>query len=119
MNKYEATNLQIKQGLIQTKGMHLFYQLQVVFNDVIIRVSLVKPQKWSIESVLTMIHIFQKQSIYFVYSHLKFLKEFLSMVLIFIMSMVSKTINLFCLVCDLCLLGFDMNVHRVLYIIGS
>jgi hypothetical protein len=81
MNKCEAIDLQIKQGWIQTKGMHLFYQLQVVFNDVYIGVSPVKPRKWSIESVLTMTHIFQKPSVCFVCSHLKCLKGFLSMVL--------------------------------------
>jgi 23S rRNA-/tRNA-specific pseudouridylate synthase len=50
-NEYEATNLQIEQDLIQTKGVHLPYQLQVVYNDDDIRVALKKPQKWVTKSL--------------------------------------------------------------------
>jgi hypothetical protein len=39
MNEGEAKHLWIEQGWIETAGMHLFYQLQVVSNDVYIGVS--------------------------------------------------------------------------------
>jgi hypothetical protein len=63
------------------KGVHLIYQFQVVYDDVYIRVALAKPRKWLTQSALIMTPIFQKSSIFFMCSHLKLLKEFLSMTL--------------------------------------
>jgi hypothetical protein len=50
MNECEAIDLQIEQSWIQKKDVHLFYQLQVVFDDVYIEVSLEKPRKWSTQA---------------------------------------------------------------------
>jgi hypothetical protein len=44
MKECETTNLKIEQEWIQLKGMLLLYQVYVVFNDVYIRVAMVKPQ---------------------------------------------------------------------------
>jgi hypothetical protein len=51
--------------------MHLLYQVQVVSNDVYIRVSPAKPQKWQTQSALTEIPNFAKPPNLFICSHLR------------------------------------------------
>jgi len=68
----------MKQGYIQTKGVNLLYQVQVIFNEVYIGVSLAKPWKWLIQLALTKIPICAKPPKLFVHSHLKTLEELLS-----------------------------------------
>ena len=69
-NEYEAIDLQIEQGWIQKKDVHIFYQLQVVFVDVYIEVALGKPRKWSTQAWLW--HLFFKNHhFFFMFSHLK------------------------------------------------
>jgi len=59
MNKCGSTNLQIEYDCIQMKGMHFFYQDEVVFNDDDIGVALTMLQKWSTQSSMVMIYISQ------------------------------------------------------------
>jgi len=51
--------------------VHLLYQVQVVSNDVYIRVSPAKPQKWQTQSALTKIPNFAKPPNLFIRSHLR------------------------------------------------
>jgi len=43
MNECEATNLQIEQEWINSKGIHILYKVQVVSDDIYIEVAPVKP----------------------------------------------------------------------------
>jgi hypothetical protein len=64
------------------KAVHFLYQLQVVSDDVYIRVALEKPRKWLTKSTLIVTLIcFSKNLFFFVCSYLKLLKGFLSMTL--------------------------------------
>jgi len=81
MNEFEATDLQIEQGWIQMKGMHLLYQLQggsqlhlhQSCSDETLKV--VNPINLDCDTY------FKKPPIFFVCSHLKLLKGFLSIAL--------------------------------------
>jgi hypothetical protein len=53
------------------KGVHLLYQVQVIFDGVYIRVSMEKPRKWPTQSALIEIFIYAKPPNLFVCSHLK------------------------------------------------
>jgi hypothetical protein len=43
MNECEATNLQIEQEWINSKGIYILYKVQVVSDDIYIEVAPVKP----------------------------------------------------------------------------
>jgi hypothetical protein len=58
-NGCEVIDLQNKQGWIQTKSVHPFYQLQVVFNNDDVRVASTKPQEWVTRSSMVVIPISQ------------------------------------------------------------
>ena len=68
----------MKQWYIQTKDVNLLYQVQVISDEVYIGVSPVKSWKWPIQLALTKIYICAKSPKFFVCSHLKTLKGFLS-----------------------------------------
>jgi hypothetical protein len=53
------------------KGVHVLYQVQVVSDDVYIRVSATKPRKWPTQLALTEMLICAKPPNIFICSHLK------------------------------------------------
>jgi len=57
MNEYEVTDLQIKQGWIQMKGVYFLYQLQVVVNNDDVEAALTRLQNWSTQLAVTVIPI--------------------------------------------------------------
>jgi hypothetical protein len=61
----------MEQGWIQMKNVHVLYQVQVVSDDVYIRVSHIKPQKWPTQLALTEMLICVKPPNLFICSHLK------------------------------------------------
>jgi len=62
------------------KGVHLLYQLQVILDDVYVRVTPAKSQKWSTQLVLTMTPILWNHWFFFCVHILNLLNEFLSRV---------------------------------------
>jgi valyl-tRNA synthetase len=52
-SKYEVTDLQTEYGLIQIKGVHSLYQLQVVSDNDNVKIATTRPRKWATRSALT------------------------------------------------------------------